>query len=448
MPPFVCICSTIEDLNPLGYLPLGLSVFHAPHPSIQVPMMRSRTIREGSVGLLILLGILSFGGLFLWLRGLNLGNKSYQVKVDFDTTAGMQPGAPVRYRGVSVGRVLRIEPGPNFARITIEISSNKLVMPRNVLVEANQVGLIGETSIDIVPQGKLQSVALEMNPLARDCDGELILCNGAVLPGEVGVSYDTLIRTTAKLADRFDNPELVNEIKTLVINTSDAAAGVATLTEEVTELTDSLQDNLSTLTTSIESDLGILSSAATVTANSVTEAASELRVTASQLNGLLATNQATLSATLQNINAISGDMRVMADTLAPVIESGQLVSDLETLSANAAIASENLREISGTFSSADTLVQLQQTLDSAHETFENARKITADVDELTGDPQFRSNLLELVNSLSNLVSTTEQLEQQTEIAQVLHTAAVPLLKEANKAELVEHVEPQPVPSSP
>lgn len=389
--------------------------------------MRSRTIREGSVGLLILLGIMAFGGLFLWLQGLNLGSKSYHVKVDFETTAGMQPGAPVRYRGVAVGRVLRIEPGPNFARISIEVNSNTLVMPSNVLVEANQVGLIGETSIDIVPKGKLQSVALEMNPLARDCDVDLILCDGVVLSGEVGVSYDTLIRTTAKLADRFDNPELVNEIKNLVTNTSDAAAGVATLTEEVTELTESLQDDLSTLTASIDNDLGILSGAATETANSVTEAASELRVTASQLNGLLVTNQTTLANTLNNINAISSDMRGMANTLAPVIESGQLVSDLETLSANAVIASANLRDISGTFNSADTLVQLQQTLDSAHETFENARKITADLDELTGDPTFRMNVRELVNGLSSLVSSTEQLEQQTEMAQVLHTVAVPLL---------------------
>ena len=402
-------------------------------------MMRSRTIREGSVGLLILLGIISFGGLFLWLRGLNLGQRSYTVNVDFSTTAGMQPGAPVRYRGVTVGRVLRIQPGPNAARIIIEINSNQLVIPSNVLVEANQVGLIGETSIDIVPQGQLPSVALEMNPLARDCAGDLILCNGAVLDGEVGVSYDTLIRTTAKLADRFDNPELVNEIQNLVSNTSDAAAGVATLTEEVTELTESLQDDLSTLTSSIETDLGVLSNAATATANSVSDVASELEVTASQLNGLLATNQATLASTLNNINAISGDMRVMASTLAPVVESGQLISDLEALSENAAIASDNLRNISGTFSSADTLVQLQQTLDSAHETFENARKITADLDELTGDPQFRSNLQELVNGLSDLVSTTERLEQHTEIAQVLHRAAEPLFADPSQLRAPEEM---------
>ena len=307
--------------------------------------MRSRTVREGSVGLLILLGLFAFGGLFLWLRGLSLGRRSYNVNVDFETTAGMQPGAPVRYRGVSVGRVVRIQPGPNSARIVIEINSTQLVMPRNVLVEANQIGLIGETSIDIVPLGKLQSVALEMNPLGRDCDSELILCNGTVLNGEVGVSYDTLIRTTAKLADRFDTPELVTEIKNLVKNTSDAAAGVAILTEEVTELTDSLQDDLNLLTTSIADDLGVLSGAATETAQSVTETASELEVTAGQLTSLLATNQTTLSSTLSNLDAISSDVKVMATTLTPVIENGQLINDLETLSANASEAAANMRDI-------------------------------------------------------------------------------------------------------
>ncbi|NET09444.1 MAG: MCE family protein, partial [Symploca sp. SIO2B6] len=381
-------------------------------------MMRSRTIREGSVGLLILLGIMTFGGLILWLRGLNLGNSAYTIQVDFSDIAGMQPGAPVRYRGVSIGRVLRIQPGSNYARVTVEVNSTKLVIPRNVIVEANQVGLIGETSIDIVPQSDLSPSALEMNPRSSDCDEGVILCEGFVLEGTVGVSYDTLIRTTAKLAERFDNPELVQEIKTLVTNTSDAAAGVAMLTNEVTELTSSLQGDIGTLTSSIQEDLGVLSTAATATANSVTAAATELELTSAELTGLLANNRATLSSTLANIDAISNDVQRMATVLTPVIESGELVGNLETLSTNAAAASANLRAISGAFSSSDALVQLQQTLDSAHETFENARKITADLDELTGDPEFRQNVRLLVDGLSDLVSTTEQLEQQTEIAQV------------------------------
>ncbi|MGL5807492.1 MAG: hypothetical protein ACRC11_19010, partial [Xenococcaceae cyanobacterium] len=62
---------------------------------------------------------------------------------------------------------------------------------------------------------------------------------------------------------------------------------------------------------------------------------------------------------------------------------------------------------------------LQQTLDSARVTFENAQKITSDLDDLTGDPAFRDNVRNLVNGLGNLVSSTEQLQQEMQTAKVL-----------------------------
>ncbi|NEQ27350.1 MAG: MCE family protein, partial [Microcoleus sp. SIO2G3] len=74
-------------------------------------MQSSRTIREGSVGLLILVGLGLFTGLVLWLRGLSLGNRNYQFVVQFSDISGMQVGAPVRYRGVAVGRLIEIRAG-------------------------------------------------------------------------------------------------------------------------------------------------------------------------------------------------------------------------------------------------------------------------------------------------------------------------------------------------
>ena len=59
---------------------------------------------------------------------------------------------------------------------------------------------------------------------------------------------------------------------------------------------------------------------------------------------------------------------------------------------------------------------LQQTLDSARLTFENTQKITSDLDELTGDPTFRQNLRQLVNGLSGLVSSTQQMQEQVKVA--------------------------------
>ncbi|MCY7275177.1 MAG: MCE family protein, partial [Phormidesmis sp. CAN_BIN44] len=52
-------------------------------------------------------------------------------------------------------------------------------------------------------------------------------------------------------------------------------------------------------------------------------------------------------------------------------------------------------------------------------TFQNAQKITADLDELTGDPQLRNDLRNLIKGLSGLTSSTQQLQQQAQVAQVL-----------------------------
>lgn len=375
--------------------------------------MRPRTIREGSVGLLILAGLVVFGGLILWVRGLNLGSRSYQVQVEFDTVAGILPGAPVRYRGVKVGRIVSVSPSANAARVTLEIQSSDLVIPSDVIVEANQIGLIGETSIDIVPQTELSEAALEMDPLGSECDPDIILCDDVLVSGVVGVSYDTLIRTTAQLAERFDNPELVRDIQDLVKNTSDAAAGVAVLSDQVTDLAATL-----------ESDVGALARSATATTDAITGVATEFEITASQLNSAISTNQDSLVSTLNNLNAVSTDVQRILSSVAPVIEDGTIVNNLETLAANAAEASENFRTVSDLVSREDSLVRLQQTLDSAYETFENMRKISADLDELTGDPEFRHNIRDLVDGLNDLLSTTEQLQHETQVARVLQDVAI------------------------
>jgi phospholipid/cholesterol/gamma-HCH transport system substrate-binding protein len=429
--------------------------------------MRSRTIREGSVGLLILLGLAVFVGLVLWLRGLNPGNRSYKFIVNFANVAGMKEGASVRYRGVAVGKISAVTARTNSVDATLEITPASLLIPRDVVIEANQAGFIGETAIDITPLKPLPTNALSLNPLGSQCNSKLVICHNDRLNGQIGVSFEELLRYSIRLSNAYSDPAFFNNVNALTKNASIAATGVAQLTGELSLLSRSVRREVGGFSTASNS----ISRAANQTVNQVGLAASrfgntadqyslsaaqltqtlnrfgntadQYSLTANQLsqlaasaNNLVTSNRETLSTTLTSVSQTSDQLRVLLSSLTPTLEKvnstigdvnstvgqanvGELLRNLETLSANAAQASANLRDISTSFNSPTNLLLLQQTLDSARATFENTQKITADLDELTGDPAFRTNVKKLVNGLGNLVSSTEQLQQQVQVAQQL-----------------------------
>ncbi|MEG4310603.1 MULTISPECIES: MlaD family protein [unclassified Microcoleus] len=465
--------------------------------------MRSRTVREGSVGFLILVGIGLFGGLVLWLRGVQVGNRSYKFAVEFASAQGMQIGTPIRYRGVAVGKITALQPGSNGVDVTLEIAPGTLVIPRDVTIEANKSGLIGESSIDITPNSILPESLVTANPVSADCPPEII-CQNSRLKGQAGVTIDELIKSTVRLANFYTDPALFNNIKSLAENTANTAKGAAKLTQDLSTLTQTAQAEIKTLNQSVRGDLGSLnqsvkteiaslnqslkgeastlnqslkgeasilnqslkteisavaadvskvaatadtstkavSAAAINSANSVTQAANQITLTANQVNSLVATNRGSLVSTLNNINQSSQELRLAVSSLSPTINrinQGQLLNNLEVLSANAAQASSNLRDLSSQVNNPANLLLLQQTLDSARATFQNVQKITSDVDDLTGDPAFRNNIRRLFNGLGGLLGSTEQLRQQVKVTQTL----APLSEKVNASKTARNQSVEP-----
>jgi len=378
--------------------------------------MRSRTIREGSVGLLILFGLFLFGGIFIWLRGARFGQESYTITVNFDNANRMIAGSPVRYRGVNVGEVVSINPNANGVAIKVRINRVDLRIPRNnLLVEANQSGLIGETSIDIYPRVQLATQGSNTNPISEECNPQIVVCENDEIKGEVGASIDVLIRNTAQAADLISDPELFNNIKKLVKSTQNAADGIA-----------QVSDKLSDISVTVGQQLEVLTKTTEKTGEQLTLTAAQTEELIANVNQVVVTNQDTVEKTLTEISQTSEELNQLVQTLSPTLETinrdlqqadtQELINNLETLSANALETSENLKEASATLTASENLVLLQQTLDSARATFANTQKITSDLDQLTGNPEFRKNLEDLVEGLSELLSSTQELEQQLMIA--------------------------------
>lgn len=371
--------------------------------------MRSRTVREGSVGLLILLGLGLFIGAILWIRGFTLGNRSYKVIFDFANINGMQVGSQVRYRGVTVGKITKITPGVNVVEVEVEVSPADIVIPRNVIVQANPVGFLGDTSIDITPTK--QAATGDTKPLDRNCDNTLIVCHNTHVPGQVGVSVDDVLKAALRFSELYSDPKLVGNANAVLKNASEAAAEVAALSREFRVVAKSVQGEVTNFST---------------TSRSIGQAANQVGATVENLNSFLTANRSTTVSTLENINAISIQLRASLNRLDPALsqlERSRLIQNLDALSANASEAAANFRDVSKSLNNPANLTVIQQTLDSARATFQNAQKITADLDELTGDPTFRNNLKNLVNGLNGLVSSTQQLQQQDQLNQALTAIA-------------------------
>ena len=373
--------------------------------------MRSRTIREGSIGLLVIFGVLIFGGLALWIKGFAFGKQSYKIIADFPDVNGIQVGDGVRYRGLNVGRVDEIQPGVNGVDVVLEIDSEDLLIPQDSTLKASSSGLIGDTFIAIVPKSELSAEAANLNPIGSNCDPEQIVCDNTRLEGEKGLTLDDLLPFTYRFSRSYSDPAFVAKVDSTVGNASVAAEEIANLTR-----------NTSTLVKDLKQEVDSTSDELVATAETFQTTAEQINQLTTQVEQLIAQNESRLGDTLNSISTTSDRLQNLAIKIDKTVDTAnteELAANLNQLTANATEASENLKNITESFGSDASVVSLQQTLDSARVTFDNTQKITSDLESLTGDPAFVENVRDLVNGLSGLVSTTEQLEQQIQTGKAI-----------------------------
>ena len=387
--------------------------------------MRSRTIKEGSVGLMIIGSIILFGAIALWLRNFKFGTQSYNIVAEFPDVNGIRVGDGVRYRGLRVGQIESIDPGINGVDVVISLDSEELLIPSGSTIKARSSGLIGETFVDIVPQSNLSADSKDLSPIGEECNPEKIICNDTRIQGERAITLDDILPFTYRFSKSYGEPEFVAKVDATIQNSALAAQEIASLSRSTSNLVKELQqevENISTVTKTVTDVANNTSNELIATAQTYQQTAKEINQLTNSVETLIAQNETELDTTLNSIAATSDRLQnlvVKIDKTVDTTDTEQLAANLETLTSNAAVASENLKNVSESFGDKESLVSLQQTLDSARVTFDNAQKITADLESITGDPTFLENFRILVDGLSNLVSSTEQLEQQIQTSQTI-----------------------------
>jgi len=398
-------------------------------------MQKSRTVREGYLGIFSLLGLILFGVLAFWLSGGEFGTKTYTLLVSFLNASGIKDGAPVNYRGVLVGNVSSVIPHTNQVEVILKLNARAKV-PVGSKIEVSRYGLLGESSIEITPISMESDKLNKINPADTSCDPKIILCNHTKVEGESGTQ---VFANLARLSQAFTNPEFLAKINTTLSNSAIISQELAKTTKGLDKKLNTISLETATAAHSINQTAQNASKVATTMDGllsdnriDITQAIKGSKKLVLNLNEVIGENKSNISLGIGSVQKASESIYQLATEMESTVkqankylhssQANNILANLDKVSSNAVEISHNLENISKSLNDPKTILTVQQTLDSARSTFENTQKITSDVDELTGDPKFRANLHRLVNGLSALVSSTDQLQKQLLLSQSLESA--------------------------
>ncbi|XP_057958048.1 protein TRIGALACTOSYLDIACYLGLYCEROL 2, chloroplastic [Malania oleifera] len=266
-----------------------------------------RSIWEGGVGLFLVSGTVLLALSLVWLKGFQLRSKfrKYLTVFEFSQAWGICTGTPVRIRGVNVGNVIRVNPSLKRIEAVVEVDDDKIIIPRNSLIEVNQSGLLMETMIDITPRDPIPTPSV--GPLHPECVNEgLIVCDRQKIRGHQGVSLDALVGIFTRIG---------REVEAIgVTNTYSLAEQVASVVEEARPLLTKIKamaEDVQPLLAEVR-DSGLLKEVENLT-KSLTEVSEDLRRVHSSIltpenTELIHKSIYSLIFTLKNIENISSDV--------------------------------------------------------------------------------------------------------------------------------------------
>ena len=172
-------------------------------------------------------------------------NKSYSIFIEFDNAHGIRPGTVLRLRGLSIGGIISIKLHVNTVVVLAKINSSLNPIPRNVLIETNQTGLLNEAVIDIFPLENIEILNKQfIDPLSSKCLNSKIICNLSHLKGNRGLNYDDLVRATTRISQRFDDPRFFNLFYIFLHNGIELSDNIVYLSLQLLDLLYRLQKKI------------------------------------------------------------------------------------------------------------------------------------------------------------------------------------------------------------
>ncbi len=147
---------------------------------------------------LVVVGVWYLHGQWVW-------RYAWQLTVLFDSGTMPRPGAPVRYRGIDVGKVKAVRIPPDGKRIQVEVFlTPEVVLNSDATVSLAQEGLLGERLVQIDSLGEKRPVLKSGDTITGVQGREFDFLRGIRRAIE---NTDQMVRVAADLTNRVDDLE-------------------------------------------------------------------------------------------------------------------------------------------------------------------------------------------------------------------------------------------------
>jgi phospholipid/cholesterol/gamma-HCH transport system substrate-binding protein len=209
---------------------------------------------ELKVGSFVLLAVLALTFFIISISDLSIFEKGRHIQVIFGFASGLREAAPVRLAGVDVGLVRKLQVfvdgadgGKTKVRVTIWIKDN-IAIPSDSKFKINQLGILGEKYLEIMPGDSQDSVK----------DGGMVVGHDPVPIEEVTEKVDAITTKLETTIDGVNNGILTDKNKKSLENAlegfsvlgTDLKEGRGTLGKLLTD--ESIYNNLDDLTSDLK----------------------------------------------------------------------------------------------------------------------------------------------------------------------------------------------------
>ncbi len=296
---------------------------------------------QAKVGLMVVVSAAIFLTAVFYMTGLGVGTGYAEYKISLSFAGGLEPGAPVRFGGLKVGRVkdLRVSPRDP-ARIEIDLQVKRDTPLRTDSVASlSQLGMLGENYIEIqpgkastrlppgatIPSVETQDLAAlmrRMNALAEQA--QPLIADLHKNLNQVSAQLDVVLANVRDLtgeANRDRVASMLRQTDEMLARTSPKIDTIATNLQNASGKLDPLMADLRV--TAAKMDKLILELNAVVGENrkELHAAIAQLSKTLEASRELMGQLNATLTFNSQNMDSIFENMRTTSENLSELSDT-------------------------------------------------------------------------------------------------------------------------------